>query len=125
MVRLPRGPKARLSANGTVLSGGLACFPGATKAGCRHGPLVVGGRKPKGSPEFRWVGTLPGNVETSPSGAYHAFKFGKYANRHLAAIAYRFNRRFQLKSLTGRLLAAAATSKPRTGAWLRMAELPC
>lgn len=117
--------KAHLGANCTVLSDGLACFSGVTKAGCRHEPLVVGGRKPKDLPEFRWVNTLLGNVKTSLSGAYHAFKFGKYANRYLAAIAYRFNRRFQLKSLTGRLLVAAATSKPRTEAWLRMAELPC
>jgi hypothetical protein len=47
-----------------------------------------------------------GNVKTSLSGAYHAFYFGKYAVRNLAAIAYRFNRRFQLKTLPERLLAA-------------------
>lgn len=93
--------------------------------GCLHIPIVAGGRKPDELPEFRWVNTVLGNVKTSLSGAYHAFDFGKYAGRYLAAIAYRFNRRFQLKTLPERLLVAAVATGPRPEAWLRMAEDSC
>jgi len=117
--------KSHLSPGCTVLSDGLACFGGVSAAGCLHVPLVVGGRKPDELPEFRWVNTVLGNVKTSLSGAYHAFDFGKYAGRYLAAIAYRFNRRFQLKTLPERLLVAAVTTGPRSEAWLRIAEDSC
>lgn len=117
--------KGHLSAGCTVLSDGLACFGGVSAAGCFHVPLVVGGRKPDELPEFRWVNTVLGNVKTSLSGAYHAFDFSKYARRYLGTIAYRFNRRFQLKTLPERLLAAAVTTGPRPEAWLRLAEDSC
>ncbi|NOU44227.1 MAG: IS1595 family transposase, partial [Methyloglobulus sp.] len=39
--------------------------------------------------------------------------------------AYRFNRRFQLKTLPGRLLVAAVAIGPRPEAWLRLAEDSC
>jgi hypothetical protein len=110
-----------LVAGSVVRSDGLACFGGVSAAGCVHDPVVVGGRKPSELPEFRWVNTILGNVKTSLSGAYHAFKFAKYAYRYLAAIAYRFNRRFQLKSLPQRLLLASASIGPRPERWLRLA----
>ena len=63
-----------------------------------------------------------GNLKTSLSGAYHAFDFVKYAPRYLAVFAYRFNRRFRLKSLPMRLLAAALGTGPRPEPMLRLAE---
>jgi len=117
--------KSHLGAGCTVLSDGLACFGGVSAAGCRHVPLVAGGRRPNELPEFRWVNTVLGNVKTSLSGAYHAFDFSKYARRYLAAIAYRFNRRFRLKTLPQRLLVAAVAIGPRPEAWLRLAEDSC
>jgi hypothetical protein len=114
-----------LSPGCTVLSDGLACFAGVSAVGCLHIPHVIGGRKPDELPEFRWVNTVLGNVKTSLSGAYHAFDFSKYARRYLGAFAYRFNRRFQLKTLPERLLIAAANTGPRSEAWLRMAEDSC
>jgi hypothetical protein len=98
-----------------VRSDGLTCFAGVSAAGCLHIPTVVGGRKPDELPEFRWVNTVLGNVKSSLSGAYHAFDFGKYVGRYLAAIAYRFNRRFQLKTLPERLLVAAVGTGSRLG----------
>ncbi len=98
---------------------------GHLSPGCLHIPIVAGGRKPNELPEFRWVNTVLGNIKTSLSGVYHAFNFGKYARRYLAAIAYRFNRRFQLKTLPERLLVAAVSTGPRSDAWLRMAEDYC
>lgn len=113
--------KGRLSPGCSVHSDGLSCFAGVSAAGCLHIATVVSGCKPDELPEFRWVNTVLGNVKTSLSGAYHAFDFGKYAGRYLAAIAYRFNRRFELKTLPERLLVAAVGTGPRTEAWLRMA----
>lgn len=55
----------------------------------------------------------------------HAFDFAKYASRYWAALAYRFNRHFQLKGLSMQILASAITSKPRAEAWLRSADESC
>ena len=117
--------KNHLSSDCTVLSDGLACFNGVSDAGFQHTAVITGGRKPNELPEFNWVNTVLGNVKTSLNGAYHAFDFSKYAHRYLAAIAYRFNRRFILKTLPERLLIAAVGTEPRTEAWLRLAEDPC
>ena len=59
---------------------------------------------------FHWVNTVLGNVKTSLSGAYHSFGFSRYAERYLGAIAYRFNRRFDLHALPARLLVAAGAA---------------
>ena len=75
--------------------------------------MVVGKRKPHELPDFLWVNTVLGNVKTGLAGAYHAFDFGKYAERYLGAIAYRFNRRFKLNTMTQRLLVAAVNTGPR------------
>ncbi len=117
--------KSHLGSDCTVLSDGLACFNGVSDAGFQHTAVITGGRKPNELPEFNWVNTVLGNVKTSLNGAYHAFDFSKYAHRYLAAIAYRFNRRFILKTLPERLLIAAVGTEPRTEAWLRLAEDSC
>jgi hypothetical protein len=52
------------------------------------------------------------------------FNFGKYAERYPGAIAYRFNRRFDLHVLPARLLAAAVASWPHTERSIRLAETP-
>ena len=74
----------------------MACASAVSAAGCRHQPTVVGGRKPKELPEFQWINTLLGNLKTRLSGNCHGFAFRKYAARYLAAVTYRFNRRFDL-----------------------------
>lgn len=105
---------------------GLACFAGVIDIGRTHQPTVVGARKPKDLPMFHWINTVPGNLKTSFSGAYHSLDFGKYAERYLGGIAYRFNRRFDLQALPTRLLVAAVTCAPRPEPWIRrVAELPC
>jgi hypothetical protein len=116
---------ATLSPDSTVFSDGLACFGGVTDAGCTHQPTVVGGRKPKELPMFHWVNTVLGNVKSGLSGAYHAFGFDKYAERYLGAIAYRFNRRFDLHALPNRLLVAAVDAGPHSERSIRRAETHC
>lgn len=108
-----------------VLSDGLACFRGVTDVGCEHFPSIVGGRKPDELPQFFWVNTVLGNLKTSFNGAYHAFDFRKYAARYLGAFAYRFNRRFDLRALPGRLLNAAVSTAPLSARNMRLAGDCC
>jgi transposase-like protein len=116
---------ANLAPGSMVVSDGLACFGALTEAGCGHQPTVVAGRKPKDLPEFEWINTVLGNLKTSLTGAYHAFDFRKYAHRYLAAFAYRFNRRFDLRTLHQRLLVAAAHCAPHPERLIRMADDGC
>lgn len=112
-----------LAASTVVVSDGLACFKAVEKAGCRHDPNLVGqGRKSTQMPCFAWVNTLLGNLKTAISGTYHAFDFGKYGERYLAEVQYRFNRRFDLKAILSATLDAAVATGPRTERWLRLAE---
>ena len=96
--------RASLAVGTNVLSDGLACFAAVTDAECTHTVEVVGQRKPRDLPQFKWVNTVLGNVKTMLSGAYKAFGYAKYANRYLGAFAYRFNRRFDLADLVVRLV---------------------
>jgi hypothetical protein len=94
-----------------VLSDGLGCFAAVIDAGCTHRVEVVGQRKPRELPQFKWVNTVLGNLKTMLSGAYKAFKYAKYAQSYLGAFAYRFNRRFDLAELVVRLVVDVCRGK--------------
>ncbi len=117
--------KDHLAPGSAVFSDGLACFGAVTEAGCSHQTTVIAGRKPKEVPEFKWINTVLGNLKTSLSGCYHAFDFRKYATRYLAAFCYRFNRRFDLRSLHQRLLIAAVGTTPQPLRSIRVADVHC
>ena len=104
--------KAALAPGCTVISDGLGCFAAVTIAGCIHQPVVVGDRKPRDLPQFLWVNTVLGNLKTTLAGAYHLLKYRKYAAHLLAAFAYRFNRRFDLRDLVSRLIIDVAQCVP-------------
>jgi hypothetical protein len=104
--------KASLAPDCAVISDGLGCFAAVTAAGCTHQPVVVGDRKPRDLPQFRWVNTVLGNLKTTLAGAYHSLKYRKYAANYLAAFAYRFNRRFDLRGLVARLIVDVARCAP-------------
>ena len=110
------------SPGSVVTSDGLACFAGVTDASCIHAPFVVGQLKPRDLPQFKWVNTIVGNLKTTLSGAYHAFKFRKYAARYLGAFAYRFNHRFNLVDLVLRLLVETARAPAASQRVIRKAE---
>ena len=95
-----------------VTSDGLACFAAVADAGCVHVPTVVGDLKPRDLPEFKWVNTVLGNLKTTLAGAFHALKYSKYGEHYLAAFAYRFNRRFDLRGLVARLIVDVARAGP-------------
>jgi transposase-like protein len=104
--------EANLAPGTLVTSDGLACFAAVADAGCIHVPMVVGDLKPRDLPDFKWVNTVLGNLKTTLAGAYHSLKYRKYAAHYLAAFAYRFNRRFDLRDLVARLIVDVARSKP-------------
>ena len=85
----------------------------AANVGAR--PEVVGaGRRSMYIPCFTWINTVLGYLNTALVGTYHAFNFRKYAHRYLAECQYRFNRRFDLKTILPRLLRAAIATGPCT-----------
>ena len=104
--------KANLAPGTLVASDGLGCFAAVSSAGCIHMPTVVGTLKSRDLPEFKWVNTMLGNLKTTLAGAFHSLKYRKYAEHYLAGFAYRFNRRFDLRSLVARLIVDVTRSKP-------------
>ena len=115
--------KRNLIPGADVLSDGLGCFAAVTTAGCTHRIDVVGQRKPRDLPQFKWVNTVQGNLKTMLSGAYKAFKYDKYADRYLGAFAYRFNRRFNLAELVVRLIVDVCRTKATPERVIRTAEV--
>ena len=112
-----------LSSAAMVISDGLAFFRSVVSSGCSHTYEVVG--KDQKSTEmgcFYWVNTVLSNVKTAIEGTYHSFDFAKYIKRYLAEVQYRFNRRFDLRSMFPRLLFAGVKTGKRTEAWLRNNE---
>lgn len=108
----------------TLVSDGLACFEAASDNGALHERHVTGGGKSSAKlPQFRAVNTVLGNFKTAITGTYHAFDFKKYGHRYLAEVQYRFNRRFDLRSILTRLLRAACLSQPHTRQVICAAEV--
>jgi hypothetical protein len=104
--------RQNLLAGSNVLSDGLNCFAGVIDAGCAHSFIVVGQRKPRELPAFKWVNTILGNLKTAIAGAHKHFKFAKYATQYLGAFSYRFNRRLDLRALVIQLIADVVRATP-------------
>ncbi len=108
----------------TVVSDGLGRFTVTQDHGAVHERTVTGGGKDSVKREQFWaVNTVLSNLKTALSGTYHAIDFAKYAHRYLAEVQYRFNRRYDLRSILGRLVHAAAVTLPQRKGVLRDAEL--
>lgn len=114
--------KKHLSADSHVVSDGLACFNAVTEAGCQHTSIVTGGGAACVTlDDFTWVNTMIGNVKNALLGTYHAINH-KHLPRYLAEFCYRFNRRFELKDMLGRLGYVAARTPPMPMRLLKLAE---
>lgn len=110
-----------LTPGSTVISDGLACFNAVTEAGCFHDRLVCGGGKASvEEPEFYWVNTVLGNLKSALRSTYHSIK-PKHAPRYLAEFQYRFNRRFDLGAMIGRLAYISLRTPPMPEWMLRRA----
>jgi hypothetical protein len=104
--------KANFAPGSHVVSDGLTCWPAVERAGCSHWSMATGsGRRAARWAPFKWVNTALGNIKTALSGTYHHVS-AKHAQRYLASFAWRFNRRYQLDSLTERLAYACVHAKP-------------
>ena len=113
-----------IAASATVVSDGLWCFCAATVVGAEHERIVTGGGKASMKlAQFKAVNTLLGNLKTAIRGTYHAFDFAKYAHRYLAEFQFRFNRRFNMKTILPRLLQSLLAAPPSPEHWLRTAEV--
>lgn len=112
-----------IAPSATVVSDGLWCFRAVQIVGAEHERVVTGGGKASiAMPQLRAVNTFLGNLKRSLGGTYHAFDFAKYAHRYLAEAQYRFNRRFNLRSILARLLRAACLTCPAPAFAIRAAE---
>lgn len=113
-----------IAPSATVVSDGLWCFGAVQIVGAAHERVVTGGGKASTAlPQLRAVNTVLGNLKRALGGTYHAFDFAKYAHRYLAEAQYRFNRRFNLRSILARLLRAASLTNPSPNLSIRMAEV--
>jgi hypothetical protein len=109
-----------IAPSATVVSDGLWCFGAVQIVGAAHERVVTGGGKASSElPQFRAVNAVLGNLKRALGGTYHAFYFAKYAHRYLAEAQYRFNRRFNLRSILLRLLRAASLTTPTPAASIR------
>jgi transposase-like protein len=115
-----------LAAPCTLVSDGLCCFTVVEGTGILHEPHVTGGGVASvKSPHFWAINTVLGNLKTSLTGTYHAFKFEKYCHRYLAQVQYLFNRRFDLAAILRRLAFVACSTKPCPRRVIMAAEVPC
>ena len=113
---------ASVAAGSQVVSDGLACFQVFDEAPYHHERHITGGgRASVENPAFNWVNTLLGNVKNAITGTYHAIS-GKHTPRCLAEFEYRFNRRYDLKSMIPRFLTVAARTPPMPYRLLKLAE---
>lgn len=73
-------------------------------------------------PAFRWVNTILGNFKGNILGVCRAIQL-KHLPRYLAEFQYRFNRRYDLRSILPRLLKASALTPPMPYRLLIVAEV--
>ena len=112
-----------LHVNTQAWSDGLPAFGALALEVAEHHPVITGsGRAAAEHAEFRCVNIILGNLKTAITGTYHAFNFAKYAPRYFAEFQYRFNRRYNLRTILPRLAKAAASTTPCTESQLRRAE---
>jgi ribosomal protein L37AE/L43A len=115
---------SHIAPSATVVSDGLWCFRAATLVGAEHERIVTrGGKAAVQLPQFKAINTLLGNLKTAITGTYHAFDFAKYAHRYLAEFQFRFNRRFNMKTILSGLLHSLIAAPPSPERWLRLAEV--
>ena len=107
-----RFAKAEIEPRSSAASDGLSCWPAVTKADVDRFPMRTGsGRQAAQWAPFKWVNTVLGNIKTAITGTYHHVS-PKHAERYLASFAYRFNRRYDLETITQRLAWTCTQTKP-------------
>ena len=122
-IAIARLAGAALAAGANVVSDALACFAAVTEAGCTHAPIKTGsGPKAAKKPQFKWVNTVLGNIKAAMAGTYRAVR-AKHVPRYLAEFEYRFNRRYQLETMIGRLAYVSLRTPPMPYRLLKLADV--
>jgi len=97
-----------------IVSDALHCFRGVEEQ-CSHEVHISSYLSDEEKDiHFKWVDTILSNVKTSIAGTYHSIECHRYASRYLAEIAYRFNRRFDLRKIFFDLCSTAIGTPPIT-----------
>ena len=105
----------------TMISDGLGCFNAVVDAGYQPDQIVCGGGKASvQEPQFYWVNTVLGNLKSALRSTYHSIN-PKHAKRYLAEFQYRFNRRYDLSTLSTRLAYVSLRTPPMPEWLLRKA----
>jgi hypothetical protein len=114
---------ARVETGTTVVSDGgqwFRCI--AEQPGLVHERHVTGSdRASARHAAFRWANTMLANVKNSLLATHRAVGT-KHLPRYLGAFAWRFNRRFILKTIHERLAIAATATPPMPYRLLKLAE---
>jgi hypothetical protein len=114
---------ARVEPGTTVVSDGgqwFRCI--AEQPGILHERHITGSdRAAARHPAFRWANTMLANIKNSLL-ATHRVVDAKHLPRYLGAFAWRFNRRFVLKTIHERLAIAATATPPMPNRLLKLAE---
>ena len=114
---------ARVEAGTTVVSDGgqwFRCI--AEQPGIVHERHITGSDCAAARhPAFRWANTMFANIKNSLLATHRAVD-AKHLPRYLGAFAWRFNRRFVLKTIHQRLAIAATTTPPMPYRLLKLAE---
>ena len=114
---------AALNPGAIIVSDGLACFAAVTQAGCLHSSINTGsGKQAARTPAFKWVNTALGNIKAALVGTYRAVR-EKHVPRYLAEFEYRFNRRYDLKTMIPRLAFVALRTTPMPYRLLKLADV--
>ena len=109
---IARGARGWLAPGTEVVTDALGCWSALDGIAASHRAIRTGsGRKAARMAPFKWVNTTLGNIKSAIAGTYR--KLGPdHAGRYLASFAWRYNRRYQLKSMIPRFIHAAARTEP-------------
>jgi hypothetical protein len=109
-----------LTSPATVVSVGLWCFGAVQLVSADHQRIITGGGKASVKlPQLHGINIFLSNLNHSPGIHYHEFDFMKYPHRYLVEAQYRFNRRFDLRSILPRLVRTARFTIPTPTEQLR------
>jgi transposase-like protein len=112
-----------LAAGVHAVSDALRCFTAVTEANCTHTPVKTGsGAKAAKNPHFKWVNTVLGNIKAAMVGTYRAVR-ARHVPRYLAEFEYRFNRRYRLETMIGRLAYVSLRTAPMPYRLLKLADV--